>query len=174
MTTATALTGRRLTGVSEVILAAVTIGCHRDIDWLYRGAGRFYPEAWERFLAGVPGTPRDGDILAAYARLLEDPDPAVREQAAIDWCAWEDALLSSETQGSDGVFSGREPLARMALVRICAHYFSNGVFLEDRVLIREAGRLAGIPGVLCTAASTSAGRSRPPGSCRGPGRTPSC
>jgi proline iminopeptidase len=39
-------------------------------------------------------------------------------------------------------------MARRALVRICAHYFSNGAFLEDGQLIREAGRLAGIPGVL--------------------------
>jgi proline iminopeptidase len=46
------------------------------------------------------------------------------------------------------VFSGRPSMARLALVRICARYFSRGLFLEDRVLIREAGRLAGIPGVM--------------------------
>jgi proline iminopeptidase len=33
-------------------------------------------------------------------------------------------------------------------VRICAHYFSHGAWLEEGVLLREAGRLAGIPGVL--------------------------
>ncbi|WP_441247441.1 prolyl aminopeptidase [Kitasatospora sp. McL0602] len=134
--------------VSEIILAAVLGGRRRDIDWLYRGAGRFYPEAWERFLAGAPGTPRDGDLPAAYARLMEDPDPAVREKAAADWSAWEDAMLSHESQGKLAVYGGRPSAARQALVRICAHYFSQGLFLEDGVLIREAGRLAGIPGVL--------------------------
>jgi proline iminopeptidase len=79
---------------------------------------------------------------------VEDPDPAVREKATIDWCAWEDALLSNEPQGNSGVFSGRPSRARLALVRLCAHYFSHGLFLEDGVLIREAGRLAGIPGVM--------------------------
>ncbi|MEV4111656.1 alpha/beta hydrolase [Nonomuraea sp. NPDC049695] len=34
------------------------------------------------------------------------------------------------------------------MVRICAHYFSNAAWLEEGVLLREAGRLAGIPGVL--------------------------
>jgi len=33
-------------------------------------------------------------------------------------------------------------------VRICSHYFAHDGFLEDGVLIREAGKLAGIPGVL--------------------------
>lgn len=134
--------------VSEIILAAVIAGRHRDIDWLYREAGRFYPEEREQFVAGAAGTPADGDILGAYARLVENPDPEVRERATIDWCAWEDALLSAETRGQLEVFGGHNPLARLALVRICAHYFSNGLFLEDGALIRDAGRLAGIPGVM--------------------------
>jgi len=33
-------------------------------------------------------------------------------------------------------------------VRICSHYFARDAFLEDGVLIREAGRLASIPGIL--------------------------
>lgn len=32
--------------------------------------------------------------------------------------------------------------------RICAHYFSAGAFLEEGALLRDADRLAGIPGVL--------------------------
>lgn len=33
-------------------------------------------------------------------------------------------------------------------MRICTHYFSQGAFLDEDVLLREAHRLAGIPGVL--------------------------
>jgi len=135
--------------VSEIILAAIFLCGQADIDWMYRGgAGRFFPRQWERFTAGAAGTPRDGDIVAAYAQLMEDPDPVVRDKAATDWCTWEDALLSAETQGAAGVFSGNPSPALRGLARTCAHYFSQGGFLEDRVLIREAGRLAGIPGAL--------------------------
>ena len=133
--------------VSEIILAAVYTARRRDVEWLYRDAGRFYPEAFEQFCAGA-GVPPDGDILGAYARLTEDPDPAVRAKATTDWCAWEDALLSNEPQGKLAVFSGRPQRAQLALVRICAHYASHGMFLEDGALIRDAGRLAGIPGVM--------------------------
>lgn len=131
--------------VSEIVLSSVCTDRRAEIDWLYRGgAGRFFPDQWERFAAGAAG---DGDIVAAYARLTEDPDPAVRAKAADDWCAWEDAMMSPETKGA-AVYQGRPPEARLALVRICAHYAAHGAWLEDGVLLREAHRLAGIPGVL--------------------------
>ncbi|MDQ0789919.1 prolyl aminopeptidase [Streptomyces sp. B3I8] len=134
--------------VSEIVLSAVTTTRRSEIDWLYRGVGRFLPEQWERFLAGAPGTPRDGDVVAAYARLTEHPEAAVRERATADWCAWEDAVLSGETKGASRPYGDRPPAARLALVRICTHYFSHGAWLEEGELLREAHRLAGIPGVL--------------------------
>jgi proline iminopeptidase len=134
--------------VSETVIAGVTTSRRSEIDWLYRGAARFLPEQWERFRAGVPAADRDGDLLGAYARLMEDPDPAVRAQAANSWCAWEDALLLHEPGGTANAFRGRAPADKLALVRICAHYFAHHAWLEDGALLRDAGRLAGIPAVL--------------------------
>ncbi|MFI5866139.1 prolyl aminopeptidase [Streptomyces sp. NPDC051546] len=134
--------------VSEIVIAAVTTTRRSEIDWLYRGAGRFFPEQWERFVAGAGGVGRDGDLVGAYARLAADPDEAVRAKATADWCAWEDAVLSGETKGASQPYTGRPPAARVALVRICSHYFSHGAWLEEGELLREAHRLAGIPGVL--------------------------
>jgi proline iminopeptidase len=133
--------------VSEIVISSVTTTRQAEIDWLYRGAGRFFPEQWELFTAGA-GVPPDGDILASYARLTGDPDPAVREKATADWCAWEDAVLSPESKTGAAPYAGRPLAARLALVRICSHYFSRGAWLEDGELLREAHRLAGIPGVL--------------------------
>ncbi|MGF1432213.1 prolyl aminopeptidase [Kitasatospora sp. LaBMicrA B282] len=134
--------------VSEIVIAAVTTTRRSEIDWLYRGVGRFFPEAWQRFVAGAGGTGPDGDLLAAYARLTNHQDPEVRARATEDWCAWEDAVLSGETSGTSRPYGDRPTAARTALVRICAHYFSRGAFLPEGELLREAGRLAGIPGVL--------------------------
>jgi proline iminopeptidase len=96
----------------------------------------------------VPEVDRDGDLVAAYARLMEDPDPGVRYRAATDWMSWEDAVISAEPNGRPNIFSDRPPDATLAFVRICAHYFSHGAWLEEGALLRDAGRLAGIPGVL--------------------------
>ena len=145
--------------VSEIVLSAITTGRRSEADWLYRGAARFFPGEWEQFRAAVPADERDGDLIAAYARLMEHPDRAVRERAAAAWCAWEDAVLSLEPRASGGIAAGssvgpagpygsKSPDDLLAFVRICVHYLAHGAWLEEGALLREAHRLAGIPGVL--------------------------
>jgi len=80
--------------------------------------------------------------------MMDDSDIGVRSRAAAEWTAWEDAVISQESNGSPGAYSDRPDDAKLAFVRICSHYFAHDGFLEDGVLIREAGKLAGIPGVL--------------------------
>src|SRR5690349_16517280 len=80
--------------VSAMVLLAVGLTSRREVDWITRDVGRIWPEAWDRFRRGVPEEDRDGDLAAAYARLLASPDAAVRDQAARDWCAWEDTHVS--------------------------------------------------------------------------------
>ncbi len=133
--------------VSEIVLAAVTTTRREEIDWLYHGAGRFFPEAWERFREGVPPAERDGDLVEAYARLLDHPDPAVREAAAASWCAWEDAVVATNPEAGPNPRYA-DARFRMAFARIVTHYFRHNAWLEDGQLLREAGRLSGIPGVL--------------------------
>ena len=131
--------------VTEIVIAGVTTTRRSEIDWLYGGVGRFLPEALERFRVGVP---EGADVLAAYARRLEDADADVRERAAAGWVAWEDAVISHERGGHAGAYSARAGDERLAFVRICAHYFSHAAWLEEGRLLRDAGRLTGIPGVL--------------------------
>jgi proline iminopeptidase len=134
--------------VTEIVIPGVTTSRRSEIEWLYRGVGRFFPEEWERFRAGAPERERDGDLLAAYARLMDSPDANARDKAAADWVAWEDAVISHEPHGTPNAYSSRPTAAQRALVRICAHYFSHGSWLEEGALLRDANRLAGIPGVL--------------------------
>jgi proline iminopeptidase len=140
-----------------MLLVSVTSSRRLELDWLYRGAGRFYPEAWARFrdYPGVAGyrlptdtEPPIEDLLLAYSALMESPDRAVRERTALEWVTWEDAVISGESSGSPGSYSSRVGDARLAFVRICAHYFAHDGFLCDNELIRNAGVLRGIPGVL--------------------------
>jgi proline iminopeptidase len=133
--------------VTEIVISSVTTTRRWEIDWLYRGVGRFFPEEWERFRAGVPEADRN-DPVAGYARLMEHPDARVRAKAANDWCAWEDAVLSLEPNAKPNLYSDRPSDDLLAFVRICAHYFAHGAWLEEGQLIANAGRLKGIPGVL--------------------------
>jgi len=157
VTLALAYAQRHPDRVAGLILVSVTTSRRSELDWLYRGVGRIFPEAWARFrdFAGATAhrlptdtEPPVEDLLRAYVRFMEDPDPDVRARAATEWLAWEDAVISMEHSGKPGQYGNRPDDAKLAFVRICAHYFANDAFLDDGVLIREAGRLAGIPGVL--------------------------
>jgi proline iminopeptidase len=130
--------------VSEIVILGATTSRRSELDWLYRGVGRFFPEEWERFRAFVD----DDDVVAAYARLMEHSDGDVRARAATEWLAWEDAVISLEPHGQPNAYSDKSPDAQVAFVRICTHYFSHAAWLEEGVLLRDAHRLAGIPGVI--------------------------
>jgi proline iminopeptidase len=143
--------------VYGMILVGVTSTRRSEIHWLYRGAGRIFPEAWARFRDFVGAEdyrlPTDTEppiegLLTAYSQLMESSDPDIRAQAAAEWVTWEDAVISLEQHGTPGLYSNRRDAARLAFVRICAHYFAHDAFLDDGVLIRDAGRLSGIPGIL--------------------------
>lgn len=133
--------------VTELVLFSVTTSRPRDIHWLYHEAGRLFPEAWWRFRNGVPEAERDGNLVEAYFRLLCDPDPAVREKAARDWCDWEIAVVSVDPDHEPQPRYD-DPRFRMAFARIVTHYFAHDAWLEDGVLLRNAPSLVGIRCVL--------------------------
>lgn len=132
--------------VSQVMLTAISTSRRSEIDWLYRGVRRFFPEAWATFRAGVPEA-RDDELPAAYARLMEDPHPEVRATAASRWRTWEDTVLSLEPNARP-VRDEPPDADTLAFVRICARYYAEGAWLAEGAVIRDAGALAGIPGVL--------------------------
>ncbi len=134
--------------VTEMILFGVTTGRRSEFDWTFRGGlAVFFPEQWDRLRAGVPAAERDGDIVEAYHRLLHDPDPTVRQQAAEAWCMWESATPAwPPTTGLAERFS--DPAYALAFARIVTHYVRHNAWLEDGCLLRDADSLADIAGIL--------------------------
>jgi len=124
--------------VSELVLVGVTTGRHEEFDWIFRGGvARLFPEQWERLVESVPADYRDGDIVDAFNRLLNDPDPEVRRSAAEAWCLWESATPAwPPTPGLDERFE--DPAYAMAFARIVTHYVRNNGFLEDGILLRAS------------------------------------
>jgi proline iminopeptidase len=134
--------------VTEIILWGVTTGRRREFDWLFRGGvAVLFPEQWERLCAAVPTPHRNGDIVEAYYRLLHDPDPAIRRQAALAWCEWESATPAwPPTHGLSARFA--DPAFAMAYARLVTHYVRHNAWLEDGSLLRGADSIADIPGIL--------------------------
>ena len=136
--------------VSEMVHVAVTNTTKAEIDWLYGGVGRFFPADWQRFRehVGADHAATGSELASAYDRLLNDVDPAVREAAAREWSTWEDAVVSVDADRRPGSRFAEDPRFELAFARLCAHYFSRHGFLEDDELLRNAGAMRGIPGVM--------------------------
>lgn len=134
--------------VTEIVLSAVTTGRHAEFDWLFRGGlARFFPEQWARMVASLPTAEREGDVVAAYHRLLNNPDPRVRRRAAEAWCLWESATPAwPPTDGLAERFT--DPDYALAFARIVTHYVRHNAWLEDGILLRNADVLKDIPGSL--------------------------
>lgn len=133
--------------VSALVLALVTTTCRREVEWLTHDVGRIFPSEWDRFAAAVPDSLRHLPLVDAYATLLFDSDPAVREHAAREWCAWEDAHVSL-TPGHVPNPRYQNSEFRLRFARLVTHYWRNAAFLEENQLLRDAPVLNGIPGVL--------------------------
>ncbi|WP_033431649.1 prolyl aminopeptidase [Saccharothrix syringae] len=127
--------------VSEMVHAGVATGMREETDLLTRGLAPLFPEAWARFRAHAP---HGDDLSAAYLELLLDPDPAVHQAAADEWCRWEDAIVPP-APGNDRF---DPPGFRLAFARLVTHYWAHGSWLREGVVIEEAWKLRGIPGVI--------------------------
>lgn len=133
--------------VASLVLGFVTTTSRREVAWITEDVGRVFPEEWKRFAAAVPDRLRHLPLVAAYAELLADPDPTVRDQAAREWCAWEDAHISL-TPGHEPNPRYDDPEFRLRFARLVTHYWRHHAFLDQDQLIRDAATLNGIPGVL--------------------------
>ncbi|MDH6238286.1 prolyl aminopeptidase [Cryobacterium sp. CG_9.6] len=147
--------------VSELVLRGIFTLRPVELDWFYEGgAAAIYPDLWEAFLAPVPEAER-GHLIEAYGRLLHDPDGFVRERAGIAWATWESSTITL-LQEPDKIAHFSEPAFAVAFARIENHFFKHGGWFEPNQLIRDAGLLAHIPGVIvqgrydmCTPAFTA-------------------
>ncbi len=133
--------------VDALVLALVTTTSRREVRWITHDVGRIFPQEWDRFAAAVPAAMRDSSLADAYAALLFDCDPAVRERAASEWCRWEDTHVSL-TPGHAPDPRFLDPEFRLRFSRLVTHYWRHAAFLEDEQLIRNASLLNGIPGML--------------------------
>jgi proline iminopeptidase len=132
--------------VNRLVLRGVFLGTQSELDWFYGGgAGKFWPETWERFVRLIPEKEHD-DLISAYHKRLFSGDRAQETLFAKAWARWENALASVRSNGDGGDAGGE--YAR-AFARLENHYFMNKVFLgHDDQIIDQIDKIADIPGVI--------------------------
>lgn len=133
--------------VLTLIVRGIFLVTPGELRWFYQdGIQHLFPDYFEEFVAPIPESERD-DLMRAYYRRLTGPDMQVRRRAAEVWSLFEarcSSLLPSQTIVEH--FSDAD--MAMAIARIECHYFVNDCFLAPDQIIRDAGRIRNIPGVI--------------------------
>ena len=133
--------------VSELVLRGVYTVTKAELDWYYQfGVSEMFPEKWERFIAPIPPEER-GNLMAAYRKRLTGEDRAAQIEAAKAWSLWEGETITLLPQPDTSDRFGEDQFA-LAFARIENHFFTHGAWLEEGQLLRDAVKLAGIPGVI--------------------------
>ena len=133
--------------VSALILRGIYTMTRPELAWYYQfGVSEMHPEKWERFIALVPEDERS-DVLGAYHRLLTGDDPVAQLEAAKAWTIWEGETIKLLP---DAEFAAPflEAHYALAFARIETHYFVNVGWMEEGQLLRDAGKLSGVPGTI--------------------------
>ena len=127
--------------VSGIALRATFLGTQAEVETAFTSRlAQFYPALHEDFLSVLPPEERARPVQAYYRRIL-DPDTAVHDT--------ERALSEHKAAKT------RIDLASLNVWRTLpatpfmeAHYFANNSFMSDDQLLRNAGKLKGIPGII--------------------------
>lgn len=134
--------------VTELVLRGIFTLRKSEIDWFYQdGASHLFPDVWEEYLSVIPENER-GDLVSAYRKRLTDPDPAVHVPAGVAWTVWENSTIRLVPNDAAIENARTDVAASVAFARIENHYFSNGGFMDDGQLIRDASKLRDVPGVI--------------------------
>tara|TARA_R110002051_G_scaffold260404_2_gene320215 strand:- start:2719 stop:3708 length:990 start_codon:yes stop_codon:yes gene_type:complete len=131
---------------AALVLRGVFLMTQPELDWFYGGgAGKFWPELWEKFAGLVPSS-EQSDFIAAYHKRLFSGDHQIEIKFARAWAKWENALASIE---SDGIVGEAPAEYSRAFSRLENHYFYHGGFLShDQQILQNMHKIADIPGVI--------------------------
>lgn len=132
--------------VAALALRGVFLMTQGELDWFYGGgAGRFWPDLWQRFVQLVPEDER-GNLIEAYHKRLFSGDMMTETKYARAWAQWENALAAIDSDGVTGESSA--DYAR-AFARLENHYFQHSGWLDsEHQILARTDRLANIPGVI--------------------------
>jgi proline iminopeptidase len=125
------------------VLRGVFLGRRSEVAWFLNGLQQVFPDAHAAFVGYLPEAERD-DLLNAYLRRLNDPDPAVHMPAARAWSVYEGSC-STLLPSPDTVVSFAQDRTALGLARIEAYYFAHDLFLPEGGLLAGMSRIAHLP-----------------------------
>ncbi len=131
-------------------LRGVFLSREMELDWLLGGGlgEKFFPLQWARFLSLLRRGEKH-DAMAGYLRLVTDPDVAVAQQAANEWCNWESCVATIGGRTPDalgrGEFMELDGPQCLAWGRIGAWYLHHRCWIDADAMLGTLSKVVDFP-----------------------------
>ncbi len=141
--------------VTGLILRGIFLSRPSELNWFMGDVAHFFPEVWHTLISYLPANERH-DVLAAYSRRIFSEDIAVNIPAAIQWNAFENAIMrllppekkDDQTPVTQKVTDDQSSI-EIARARVQIHYIQNDCFVDgDAMLAACTNTLSHIPTVI--------------------------
>ena len=140
--------------VLSLALRGIFLSRKSELDWFLGDVRQFYPEVWHTLLEYLPENER-GNVLTAYENRIFSDDAKINQAAAIQWNAFEGALLRlkpiennvPQTPKTAHEISAANQ-TEVARARVQIHYIKHQCFVDGEEILRSVAKLTHIPTVI--------------------------
>ncbi|MCX7101296.1 MAG: prolyl aminopeptidase [Methylobacter sp.] len=133
--------------VLGLIIRAVFLARQQDLDWFAKdGAGKIYPEQWQRLVESLPEARRD-NLMQGICDALWGDDQIAQRRATREWMAWGGQVaLGNDFQPDRKSEHATEKMVKQ--VRMELHYAKHHYFIEENQILANCYSLTDIPTVI--------------------------
>jgi proline iminopeptidase len=132
--------------VLGMILRGVFLARQMDMDWfLKNGAGRIYPEQWQRLYESIPSRDRV-NLLQGLCHAISGEDEIARRRVAREWSAWGGQVALGNAFKVDENSHVTEQMVKQAAMEL--HYAEHSYFIEENQILDNCNKLLDIPTVI--------------------------
>lgn len=142
--------------VISLILRGIFLSRPSELSWFLGEVQHFYPEVWHKLINYLPAD-KQNDVLNAYAQLIFNDDIRISSAAAIEWNAFENAIMRLKSTANDSTQEEtiktsehlqKEQATEVARARVQIHYIKHQCFIDGETLLKQAATLANIPTII--------------------------
>ncbi len=133
--------------VLGLVIRAVFLARQQDLDWFAKdGAGKIYPEQWQRLIESIPEQGR-GNLVQGLCDALWGEDEVAKRRAAKEWTAWGGQVaLGNDYKPSSSGEHATEKMVKQ--VRMELHYAKHHYFTGENQILDNCAGLTEIPTII--------------------------
>ena len=143
--------------VLSLVLRGIFLSRPSELNWFLGDVQHFYPEVWHKLISYLPQDEQK-DVLNAYAKLIFNEDIHISSAAAVQWNAFESAIMRlkpiiADLQPVDVANKTadelqKESVTEVARARVQIHYIQHQCFVDGEALLEKAATLTNIPTII--------------------------